>query len=138
LRVNAPTSGSGSLPEGYVLSTEANTASGFGQRTSFKLAADLNGDGRIDLISLAGEVLLGNGDGTFQAPKPLGPIGVSVVADVNSDGRPDLIGEQENSESGPEGAVVLLGNGDGTFQAPRLISNPLFVRAATDINGDGY
>jgi hypothetical protein len=60
-------------------------------------AADLNGDGKLDLIAPSGPPaaiaeLLGNGDGTFQAVRfyesALG--GGPVVGDFNSDGRPDL------------------------------------------------
>jgi hypothetical protein len=67
---------------------------------------DVNGDGKPDLLvanqcinsqKCSGEVsvLLGNGDGTFQAPLPY-PSGGSeaysiTLADVNGDGRPDLL-----------------------------------------------
>jgi len=60
-------------------------------------------------------VLLGNGDGTFQAKTDfevdLGPFDL-VAADFNEDGNMDLA--TANIENGT--TSVLLGNGDGTFQ----------------------
>ena len=61
-------------------------------------------------------VLLGNGNGTFQARQSFGtgsyPYSVAV-GDFNSDGRRDLVTADEGSNT----ASVLLGNGNGTFQA---------------------
>jgi hypothetical protein len=62
-------------------------------------AADVNGDGTLDLVTanaytLNVGVLLGNGNGTFQAPLPYDPGGwlqTVTAADVNGDGRPDII-----------------------------------------------
>jgi hypothetical protein len=61
--------------------------------------ADVNGDGRLDLVATNNEVsgtvsvLLGNGDGTFQSPVEYAaadtPIAVAA-ADFNQDGAPDL------------------------------------------------
>jgi hypothetical protein len=59
---------------------------------------DVNGDGRPDLVTTNESannlsVLLGNGDGTFQAQKtfPTGQYPISLaVADFNGDGAPDL------------------------------------------------
>jgi len=107
--------------------------------------ADVNGDGKLDLLvanytpSNSVAVLLGNGDGTFQAPVTYSPGGqqpISIaVADVNGDGKPDLLVANVAYSVG-----VLLGNGDGTFQpalsyAPGGL-NPLSITAA-DLNGDG-
>jgi hypothetical protein len=58
--------------------------------------ADVNRDGRPDLLSTTTTVLvrLGNGDGTFQPPRTAttgqSPFGPPRVADVNADGKPDL------------------------------------------------
>ncbi len=86
--------------------------------------ADLNGDGKLDVVFSSGNsisVYLGNGDGTFQAPTayatPSGP-GPLTIGDVNGDGKLDLV--QGTTSVGPTndngGISVLLGNGDGTFQ----------------------
>ncbi|MFZ1918888.1 MAG: FG-GAP-like repeat-containing protein [Terriglobales bacterium] len=103
--------------------------------------ADVNGDGHPDLLvanSYGVGVLLGNGDGTFQAAVSYSSGGEDVasiaVADVNGDGRPDLLVAAGNAVG------VLLGNGDGTFQEPVSYnsggSNAYSV-AAADVNGDG-
>jgi hypothetical protein len=102
------------------------------------MVADFNGDGKPDLAANTG-VMLGNGDGTFQAllAFPSGFSGTLILAgDFNGDGILDLA-----TSSG-----VMLGNGDGTFQAPLaypsgipttgFLGGPLSVLAG-DFNRDG-
>jgi hypothetical protein len=103
---------------------------------------DFNGDHKPDLAvsdngSSAASVLLGNGDGTFQANQSYGtgnnPDSVAV-ADFNGDGKPDLV-----VTNGLNNVSVLLGNGDGTFQdAQNFATGMSPVSVATgDVNGDG-
>jgi hypothetical protein len=118
--------------------------------------ADVNGDGKPDLLVASGDngtcsacggtlsVLLGNGDGTFQKAVTYESGGRTAsslaVMDVNGDGHLDVVvtngcGSDCNSSS----VGVLLGNGDGTFRSPTVYQSagrtgPL---ALADINGDG-
>jgi hypothetical protein len=83
-------------------------------------------------------VLLGNGDGTFQAPANYnaGTQPVSIVAaDFNGDGNLDLAVANIGSNT----VGVYLGNGDGTFQPALDIATPMLPRflATGDFNGDG-
>ena len=115
------------------------------------VSADVNGDGRADLISTNSggsvTVLLGNGDATFQSPQTstLGlnyprslytgsQAGTLVAADFNGDGRMDVATISSNNEA------LLLGNGDGTFQAPIVtyIGSSPSRMSAGDVNGDGH
>jgi hypothetical protein len=118
------------------------------------LLADMNGDGKLDLISTGTNsngdqelaISLGNGDGTFQKPTIYLPETYSVyasanlsAADFNGDGKLDITFNDG----------VFLGNGDGTLQvsansdgtcAPtqRLSLNNYAENAfAGDFNGDG-
>lgn len=111
-------------------------------------AGDFNGDGRLDLVvgyqdpsSNSVSVLLGNGDGTFQAPVDYGTgnePGAVAVADLNHDGKLDIVAANFGVFAGNT-VSVLLGNGDGTFQ-PQVQYNTsqgaLSVIVA-DFNGDG-
>ncbi|HEY4049370.1 MAG TPA: FG-GAP-like repeat-containing protein [Acidobacteriaceae bacterium] len=84
--------------------------------------ADLNGDGKPDLLSYTpfggAEAFLNNGDGTFLAKSsPTCSTGASVaLIDFNGDGKIDILTLNFNSNN--VGTVkVCYGNGDGTFQA---------------------
>lgn len=88
-------------------------------------AADFNGDGKLDLsLNYAihewgggshgeGDVLLGNGDGTFEIPPISTGVGGALAAtDFDRDRHFDLAG------ASPGVVSVARGNGDGTFQPP--------------------
>ncbi len=79
-------------------------------------------------------VLLGNGDGTFQAAVnyPVGSRSVAV-GDFNADNKQDLVVTNNRNN-----VTVLLGNGDGTFQETLTFGAGLspFSVAVGDFNGD--
>jgi hypothetical protein len=108
-------------------------------------SGDLNGDGKIDLI--AGDVqhndvvvVLGKGDGSFQAPLTFHMVAAPyylLAADFNRDGRLDVIAD--NPDAG--NISVLFGKGDGSFQPPVNYTvgggRPYQIRTA-DFNRDGW
>ena len=129
--------------------------------------ADLNGDGRPDLVVISAcpcgggpdgngviAVLLGNGDGTFHPAISYDP-GVEepfsvAIGDLNGDGKPDLVvatlcqTPDYCGSPSPGGVSVLLGNGDGTFRPAVVYSSGGYTRAdikahvaISDLNHDG-
>jgi len=105
--------------------------------------ADLNGDGRPDVVSgnrtsRSVAVLLNDGAGGFSAPTDI-PLGSSpstlnsvAVADMTGDGHPDIL-------AGVSRAVVLLvGNGAGGFSAaPPAIASQFNISSLAVANLDG-
>jgi hypothetical protein len=126
-----------------------------GKEASSLAVADVNGDNKLDLLvadvcltidcpSGAAGVLLGNGDGTFQAVKTYSSgsfLATSIaVADVNGDNKPDLLVANWGPSNPLSNVSVLLGNGDGTFQKAQIYNSGgqyANAIAAADVNGDG-
>src|SRR6185503_231941 len=117
-------------------------------QSAYSLAGgDLNSDGLVDLVVTIPTglvaldtlvILLGNGNGTFQAASRL-PTGRDtrhvLIADFTPDATPDLV------IANAEDDVVLVrpGNGNATLQAAETSSTGRFPMglAAGDLNGDG-
>ena len=111
------------------------------------LTGDFNNDGLADIAFFCGAtegVMLGNGDGTFGAPKLLnaGSSQLAVLGDFNKDGKLDIaiIGAPGGNVT-TQNIEFLAGNGDGTFAVAKVSPLPqagYTAPIAADIDGDGY
>ncbi len=121
------------------------------------LLADFNRDGNTDIALGCSDgttvangngftgngglvIILGNGDGTFQAPvfHPTGDVASIATGDFNGDGILDIA----LTDRAQQNVIIFLGNGDGTFTQEPASSNILTVGPAhgivvADFNGDG-
>ena len=125
------------------VSFNLSSSPGAGANPYSVVAADVNGDGQVDLISAninanTLSVLTNNGSGGFGLSHTyaVGNTPVSVTAaDVNGDGKVDLICANANGNT----LSVLTNNGSGGFAlatSPSVGNRPWAVTAA-DLNGDG-
>ena len=98
--------------------------------------ADINGDGKLDIVLSAEEVagsdittggivtITGNGDGTFNLPSVItaGDFFLGMqIADMNGDGNPDIVATLNQTFGQPVenyGMVTFLGLGNGQFAGP--------------------
>lgn len=118
----------------------------FGMTRNCLALADMNADGKLDLI-LGSSLALGNGDGSFQPVQIMGsglPVMSAVVADVNGDGIPDLINATDPCPDRDDCfysgfVLVYLGPIDGTLKTPETYMSGYHPRgvAVADLNGDG-
>jgi len=143
---------------GHNLLSETPFTSTVGDNFESLALADLNGDGKLDLIAVLNTppaqgiayggvwTFLGKGDGTFQPgvrqvltsrPQLMAAFSVAI-GDLNGDGKPDLV------IAAPGASLnIFMGNGDGTFNPSAMTLGALVEAQAqvsvalADLNGDG-
>ncbi len=112
------------------------------------VCADMNGDGRADVVlqhngayngyakPVGLTVLLANGQGGFERGQTINVIGRGLhsmqAVDINADGHLDIVAAMSNH------AAVLLGNGDGTLGPVTQwgADDAPWAFAVGDVNGD--
>ena len=120
---------------------------------------DFNGDGKLDVVNVSGnvgcgggtiDVILGNGDSTFQVPirTPFGGCGYTIyavaVGDFNGDHLLDVAAWGADP-SGNRVVFIFLGNGTGSLTYSASYAAPISGNSnpgpssvvASDVSGDG-
>lgn len=111
-----------------------------GESLAEVMAADVNGDGKVDLVSESESSILtltNSGNGTFNSNSTVNAVASCfTLADVNGDGKLDLI-FAVNAQL-PRFSV-WINNGDGVFvsNATYAVASPIASMAAADVNGNG-
>lgn len=119
-----------------------------GQATRFVMAADVDLDGDIDILTADNYTVQitvhpNFGDGTFPIPSlyPTHPIsGALDAADVDLDGDLDVVTSADGAAATGVHVAVLKNNGDGSFapfQTHSIRSGGVQAKFR-DLNGDGY
>jgi hypothetical protein len=113
--------------------------------------SDVNGDGKADVVSIIYrtnstdviQVLLGNGDGTFQSPRNsaaemAGDFIENALADLNGDGKADLVealssavSVQLGSALGPTFTTLTSSLSSSTFGEPVTLTASVFPAASS-------
>lgn len=156
------TSGYTDANDGYTTVRLGRGDGTFGSGTSYAAESgkawyvslgDLNGDGRLDLVS-AGEsdaldgfitVRIGVGDGSFGAAVSYAMESRSsfqlALGDLNGDGLLDVVSVGRN-DANPAQMTVRLGQGNGTFGGATAYSETgmfsMFAVDLKDLNNDGH
>jgi len=132
-------------PPKLVLKDFAYGAGGWRVEKHPRFLADVNGDGRLDIVGFGDAgvyIAISNGDGTFQAPKlVLGDFGYNAdvwrvekhlrfPVDITGDGSADIVGFGENS------VWVSYNDGKGNFSSPvkRLTNEFAFRNGEWDVS----
>ena len=97
--------------------------------------ADVDGDGRLDLVLCSGwprliQVLYGRGDATFQPGDNSFEGFLHAIADFDHDGISDLLCADR------KGLFVRCGRKDRTFATEQRRGKPVYCVAVADFNGD--
>jgi phospholipase C len=145
--------GDGSFNQARRASTELGTSRHWSASRHPRLAADLTGDGKADIIGFGDFgvwTALSDGAGGLSAPRLVlstfgfaetwGAENPRLVGDITGDGRADIVAFAS------AGLLTALSNGDGTFAAPRTVLNDLtfdhgwrianHIRVLADVTGD--
>ena len=124
-----------------------------GSQATAIAAADVNGDGREDVVQtdkglLIASVFLNAAGGTFESPATYSlltsgdqqpTLAAAGLFGLRSGAKPDLVVADEGLFNPPGGLIVLPNAGNGTFGTARMVAagaDPIGVVAA-DFNGDG-